>query len=365
MKFNSCLDNIANYEAGKPIDLVVREYGIQSDQVIKLASNENPYGCSPRVQTAVAAILNNMSVYPDDSMYQLKRALSEKFSVKESELIIGAGSDQVIEFAVRAKTGAGGKILTNSITFAMYEIYAAQVAAEVIKTDSQTHDLNQFYDLYRQHRPDIIFICTPNNPTGDALDAASVFEFLDKIDSDTLVVIDCAYMEYAALKDPTKLITPSQLAKYENTLYLGTFSKAYGLGGMRIGYGIAHSQIIAALYKMRPPFNVSTLALQAAQTALEDQTFVELSVQRCLEQMKRYESFAIQRGIHYINSYTNFITYLLREPYNSRDMFKTLMSQGVIVRDLTSYRLNSLRITIGAEWQNNRFFELFEKLLQR
>jgi len=365
MKFNSSLDNIENYEAGKPIELVVREFGIASDQVVKLASNENPYGCSPRVQTAVSAILNNMSLYPDDSMYQLKQALSAKFEIDESELIIGAGSDQVIEFAVRAKTGAMGKVLTNSITFAMYEIYAAQVNAQVIKTESQSHDLNQFYDLYQKHRPDIIFICTPNNPTGDALDANALYAFLDKIDSDTLVIIDCAYMEYAAQKDAKKLITPSALAKYQNTLYLGTFSKAYGLGGMRIGYGIARREIISALYKMRPPFNVTTLSLRAAQAALEDQAFVELSVQRCLEQLKRYETFAIQHGLQYINSYTNFITYLLREPYNSREIFQRLMSQGVIVRDLTSYKLNAIRITIGAEWQNNRFFELFEKLLHR
>ena len=365
MKFNTSLDNIESYEAGKPIELVVREYGIESDQVVKLASNENPYGCSPRVQTAVSAILNNMSVYPDDSMYQLKQALSNRFSIAEEELIIGAGSDQVIEFAVRAKTGSRGKVLTNSITFAMYEIYAAQVGAQVIKTESRHHDLNQFYDLYQKHRPDIVFICTPNNPTGDALDAAALMEFLDKIDDDTLVVVDCAYMEYAAQKDVKKAITPKQLLAYKNTLYLGTFSKAYGLGGMRVGYGIAHADIISALYKMRPPFNITTLSLKAAQSALEDPAFVELSVQRCLEQMRRYETFAIQHGLQYINSYTNFITYMMREPYNSRDIFQRLMEQGLIVRDLTSYHLNAIRITIGAEWQNNRFFELFEKLLHR
>lgn len=363
MKFNPSLDKIESYEAGKPIELVVREYGIASEDVIKLASNENPYGCSPRVQTAVSAILNNMSLYPDDSMYQLKSGLSQHFSVKDKEVIIGAGSDQIIEFAVRAKTGSGGKVLTNSITFAMYEIYAAQVAAEVIKTDSQTHDLNQFYDLYQKHQPDIIFICTPNNPTGDALDAEELLSFLDKIDSNTLVVIDCAYMEYAGVKNDSKKITPQQLLKYENTLYLGTFSKAYGLGGMRVGYGIAQPEIISALYKMRPPFNVTTLSLKAAQAALEDQTFVELSVQRCLEQMKRYEAFAIRQGIQYIDSYTNFITYLLREPYQSDQLFQALMSQGMIVRDLKSYHLNAIRITIGAEWQNTRFFELLEKQL--
>lgn len=362
MKFNDTLENISNYEAGKPIELVVREFGIASSDVTKLASNENPFGCSPKVQAAVAEIVGQMSLYPDDSMYALKQALAGHFSIAENNLIIGAGSDQVIEFAVRVKTGPSGKILTNAITFAMYEIYAAQVGAEVIKTDSQAHDLNQFYQLYQTHKPDIIFICTPNNPTGDALDASDLLQFLEKIDDNTLVVVDCAYMEYAAQKDAAKTVYAKDLLKFSNVLYLGTFSKAYGLGGMRVGYGIASPEIIAALYKMRPPFNVTTLSLAAALAALQDQAFVDMSVKSCIAEMQRYQEFAEQQGLLYIDSYTNFITLLL-SGQNSSEISQALMRQGMIVRDLASYQMNAIRVTIGNGAQNQRLFELLRPLL--
>ena len=364
MKFNKNLENIKTYEAGKPIELVVREFGIDPKDIVKLASNENPSGCSPKVVEAVGAILSKMALYPDDSMIKLKNALSAKMGVANENIIIGSGSDQVIEFLIHAKATHGSKILMNSITFAMYEIYAKHVGAEVIRTASQEHDMDEFYELYRQEKPEIIFICTPNNPTGDALDAQKIFEFLKKIDSDTLVVIDGAYMEYAIAKDAKKEIVVKELIEqFDNVIYLGTFSKAYGLGGMRVGYGVANAKIIKELYKLRPPFNITTLSLEAASVALEDEDFVKKSVTLNLQQMKRYEEFAKEQKIDIINSYTNFVTLCLNPNQNSSKISNLLLQKGMIVRDLSSYNMNAIRVTVGTEEQNSRFFGLVIQFL--
>ncbi len=364
LKFNKKLENIKTYEAGKPIELVVREFGIDPKSIIKLASNENPYGCSPKVKEAVASIIEKMALYPDDSMTKLKHALSKRHGVSDENIIIGSGSDQIIEFAIHAKASSNTKILMNSITFAMYEIYAKHIGAQVIRTSSEHHDLDQFYALYVKEKPEIIFLCTPNNPTGDAIDAKELFDFLSKIDHDTLVVVDGAYMEYAIGKDAQKKVDPKELIeKFENVLYLGTFSKAYGLGGMRVGYGIANTKIIKELYKLRPPFNITTLSLEAASVALSDEAFVGECIVNNFKEMRRYEEFAKAKNIDIIESYTNFVTFCLSDHYNSSVMAKKLLEKGMIVRDLSSYAMNAVRVTIGTPEQNSRFFELFAEIL--
>jgi len=364
LKFNKKLDSIKNYEAGKPIELVVRDFGIEPKDIIKLASNENPYGCSLMVQKGVCDIASKMAMYPDDSMMHLKSALAKRFEVMEDELIIGSGSDQVIEFIMHAKADENGKILINSVTFAMYEIYAKHVGAEVIRTTSQEHNLEEFYQLYTQEKPSVIFLCTPNNPTGDALDNEKMMAFLEKIDSDTLVVVDGAYMEYAEYKDATKKVSPKELVdRFDNVIYLGTFSKAYGLGGMRVGYGIAQKHIIKELYKLRPPFNITTLSLEAATIALEDSAFVEESIALNFEQMKRYEAYAKTKNIELIPSYTNFVTLCFDATRNASELADALLQKGMIVRDLSGYKMNALRVTVGTQEQNTRFFELLDEVL--
>jgi histidinol-phosphate aminotransferase len=297
-------------------------------------------------------------------MHKLKAGLSKRFAVDPHEIIIGAGSDQVIEFAVHAKAGAGSKILVNSITFAMYEIYAHHVGAEVIRTASREHNLDEFYALYLEHRPSIIFLCTPNNPTGDSADAAAVKEFIAKVDKETLVIVDGAYMEYTRYKDPSKALDPKELIEaYENVLYLGTFSKAYGLGGMRVGYGIAQRDIITALYKLRPPFNITTLSLEAASVALEDEAFVQECIAKNFAEMARYEAFAETHGIRAIESYTNFVTLCFNKGTSSKEVADKLLRQGMIVRDLTGYGLNAIRVTVGKPEENDRFFSLVAELI--
>ena len=363
MTFNKVLDDVKTYEAGKPIELVVREYGVEPKDIIKLASNENPYGTSPKVVKQLENVSKNAFVYPDDSMYELKEALSSKFNVDENNIIIGAGSDQVIEFCVHAKCDNTSKVLMSKTTFAMYEIYAKQTGAEILKTPSDEHNLDEFREIYKKEKPNLIFLCLPNNPLGECLDANDVYDFLDEIDENTLVVLDGAYQEYAKNKNKNKAINPSEvIVKYPNTIYLGTFSKAYALGGMRVGYGIANPNIIDSLYKLRPPFNITTLTLAAAIEALKDESFVQQCIIKNFEQMKRYEEYANSKDFKYIPSYTNFITIYL-DKYVSKEIAQKLLERGVIVRDMTGYGFNAIRITIGTQEQNTKVFEALDIIL--
>jgi histidinol-phosphate aminotransferase len=363
MKFNKVLENIKTYEAGKPIELVVREFGIAPEDVVKLASNENPIGTSPAVKQALIDNAEKAHLYPDDSMFELKEALASKYSVDENNIIIGAGSDQVLEFLSRALLDENSSVLMSAVTFAMYEIYAKQMGAKIYRTASYAHKYDEFMEAYNMYKPQIVYICTPNNPTGDATSKAEVLRIIEAIGDDTLVVVDGAYMEYAAAKDSQYAITPNDLLGYENVIYLGTFSKAYGLGGMRVGYGIAQTTTIEALYKMRPPFNISTLSLAAAIAACEDDTFVVKSITLHQEQIQRYEAFAKENGFTYIESYTNFITYLFDEDMDSTKIADALLKRGVIIRNLASYGMNAMRITVGTKKQNDIFFRNFLEVI--
>ena len=365
MTFNKVLDDVKTYEAGKPIELLVREYGVKSEDIIKLASNENPYGTSPKVVQKLKDVSKNAFVYPDDSMYELKDALASKFEVETNNIIIGAGSDQVIEFCVHAKCDSNSNILMAKTTFAMYEIYGKQRGANILKTPSDEHNLDEFRDIYKKHGADLIFLCLPNNPLGECLDAKDVYEFLDEIDSNTLVVLDGAYQEFASIKDENKKIVPNDvIKKYPNVIYLGTFSKAYGLGGMRVGYGISNPNIISSLYKLRPPFNITTLTLASAIEALKDEKFVNDCINKNFEQMKRYEDYANKKGFKYIPSYTNFITIYL-DGYKSNEIALELLKKGLIVRDMTGYGFNALRITIGTKEQNTKVFDILDLILKK
>jgi len=363
MKFNKVLENIQTYEAGKPIELVVREFGIAAEDVVKLASNENPIGTSPAVKQALIDNAGKAHLYPDDSMFELKDALARKYSVDDNNIIIGAGSDQVLEFLSRALLDENASVLMSAVTFAMYEIYAKQMGAKIYRTASYEHKYDEFMEAYTKYKPQIVYICTPNNPTGDATSKAEVLRIIDAIGNDALIVVDGAYMEYAAAKDSRYAITPNDLLGYDNVIYLGTFSKAYGLGGMRVGYGIAQSSLIDALYKMRPPFNISTLSLASAIAACKDDGFVAQSIALHQEQIVRYEAFAKENGFTYIESYTNFITYLFDTHMDSTKIADALLQRGVIIRNLASYGMNAMRITVGTPRQNDIFFKNFLEVI--
>jgi len=365
MQFNKELEQIKTYEGGKPIEMVVREFGIDPKDIIKLASNENPFGVSPKVVETISKNASSVYMYPDDSMKDIKEALAKKYQVTSKNLIIGAGSDEVISFAIRVKANKHKKLLMAKTTFAMYEIYAKQIGAKVIKTPSHQHNLAELLHLYKKVKDvGIIFLCLPNNPLGECLDKEDVFDFIKKIDDNTLVVVDGAYQDFAQTKDPKKKIDPKELIEtFPNTLYLGTFSKSYGLGGMRVGYGIASEEIMDALYKMRPPFNVTTLSLKAALTALEDKEFIKKTIDSNFKEMKKYEDFANENKITFIDSYTNFITFTFTQTRNATNIAQILLKKGIIIRDLTSYGVNGIRVTIGTPLQNSRFLEAFKEVL--
>jgi len=351
------LKNLKTYEAGKPIELVVREYGIDPKDIIKLASNENPYGPSPKIIEAVKENAPLMHRYPDDSFYELKNKLAKKFEVDFKNIIIGAGSDQVIEFAVHAVSPK--KVLMAGITFAMYEIYSKQVGAKIIKTSSITHNLDEFYEIYQKEKPEIIFLCVPNNPLGECLDSKDIFEFIEKIDENTLILIDGAYQEFASFKDKNKEIKPKSILKYKNVLYTGTFSKAYGLGGMRVGYGIANEFIISNLHKLRPPFNITILSQIAASKALEDKEWVKRGIENNFKEMQKYIDFAKEKNFKYIESYTNFIVLFIK---NSTKIANELLKKGIIVRDMASYGFDALRITIGKPDENDKVLRVLREI---
>lgn len=363
MNFNPQISNLPIYEAGKPIELVIREFGINPKDIIKLASNENPLGCSPLALEAMEKSIKSANLYPDDSYYELKESLANLYNVNSKNIVIGSGSDQVIEFIMHAKLDPSKAILSAGVTFAMYGIYAQHIGAKIYKTTSPNHDLNELKALYNQHKNEIkvIFLCLPNNPLGECLDASEVYEFISSVDSDTLVVIDGAYMEFAKFKDNKKAINPKDIVLLSNAIYLGTFSKAYGLGGMRVGYGIANELIINGVSKLRAPFNITTPSLAAAIAAIKDQNFIDQTLQNNLKEMSIYEKFAQDNHIEFIPSYTNFITFVFDNNKNSTKICDNLLRKGIILRNLQSYGLNAIRITIGTKEQNIKVLEALKK----
>lgn len=365
MIYNEVLNGLKRYEEGKSIDLIVREYGIKPEDVIKLASNENPLGSSPMAIKALNESINLCAIYPDDSYFELKRALCDKFNIKHENIIIGVGSDQVIEMCVLSVANKQRGILTAGVTFAMYEIYAMRAGAKVFRTNSQSHNLDEFKKVYTENKDKIgiVFLCVPNNPLGECLDASDVYDFIKFVDKDTLVVVDGAYQEYASYKDLNKAITPKKLVdEFENVIYLGTFSKAYGLAGLRIGYGLANSELISEINKLRSPMNAGILSAKAATAALKDCDFINQSMELNFSQMPRYEALADELGIEYIQSFTNFIIYKFKNT-NASDVVNAMLKKGIILRDMRSYGLNALRITIGTSSQNDKVINELRDLI--
>lgn len=358
MIFNELLENLEIYEPGKPIELVAREYGIDPLNIIKVASNENPFGTSPKALEAMKK--SQPALYPDDSYFELKHALAVRFGLESANIIIGSGSDQVMEMAIKAVCNENRGILRAKTTFAMYDIYAKFASAPVFSGKSEFHNLKELAEIYLKNSANIgaVILCLPNNPLGECPDASEVYEFLELISDDTLVILDCAYMEFAGFKDSKKRIDVTYiLSKFTNVLYSGTFSKAYGLGGMRVGYGLANAKLIEQISKLRPPFNITTPSLAAAIAALGDEDFVQKGIKNNFNEMPKYEAFASEFGLKFIPSYTNFIAIFTDERKNSSILAENLLKKGIILRNLKSYGLNAVRITIGTKEQNDKVLE--------
>jgi histidinol-phosphate aminotransferase len=350
---------ITPYQPGKPIEEVRRQLGLK--EVIKLASNENPLGPSPKAVSAIKQSLAKINRYPEGSCFYLRHRLSKKLKVKPQNLIFGNGSDEIIDIIIKAFSEPDDEVITSDITFLEYKIIARQNGRRV-----KAVPLKDFkYDLsaIRKNispKARVIFIANPNNPTGTYLKRSEVDKFLDGLPGDIVVVFDEAYLEFAENQDFPKSLNYFRQGK--NVIILRTFSKIYGLAGLRIGYGIAGKEFIRYMERARQPFNVNTLAQEAALAALDDTAFIR-KAQRVVSEGKKYLYSELDRlKINYIPSAANFILIDLKQ--NGLKIFNKLLKEGIIVRDMRQYGLNNfIRVTVGTKKENKKFVEALKKVL--
>lgn len=354
------IDRITPYVPGKGIEEVAREYGLS--RVIKLASNENPLGPSPKALAAMRARLEDVSRYPDGACTELVELLSERLGVPAGCLIVGNGSDEVIKLLAEAYLEPGDEVVFADPTFSEYA-YAARLmgAAEVpVKlTAGFVHDLDAMLQAVTP-RTKLVFVCNPNNPTGTAVGHAELERFLAALPPKTLLVCDEAYVEY--VERPDFPDTVRWVREGRNVLVLRTFSKVYGLAGLRVGYGIAPEHIMRHLWRVKEPFNVNLLAQIAAAAALEDQEHVARSVRLNAAEKRRLAAHLAELGCTVTPSETNFLWVGLGRP--ARPVFQALLERGVIVRCGDAFGFPEyIRVSIGTAEQNGLFLAELAKVL--
>lgn len=338
------------YKPGKSPEDIKREYNI--DHVIKLASNENPYGCSPKVEPAVVHTLNSSNTYPDGHATHLRKKLSAHLKVDENQLLFGSGLDEVIQTISRVLLCEGDNIVTANETFPQYKHHAIIEGCEVkeVPLINGFFDLNGIYNAIDE-RTRIVWICNPNNPTGTYLNEETLLSFLEKVPSTVTVILDEAYYEYVRATDYPNSI--ALLNRFNNLIVLRTFSKAYGLAAFRVGYAIGPANLIEKINIARLPFNTSTFAQNAALAALEDQAFVARCTKNNRECMAQYEQVLQKLNIEFYPSQANFIFLRVKSPI---ELFNYLLKKGFIVRPFP----NGVRITIGTKEQNEGLLAAIE-----
>ena len=350
---NKGIDDLSPYEPGKPIEDLERELGIKN--AVKLASNENPVGPSPRVLQSIENILKNTHRYPDGNATKLKEVIGRKFSVKPNQVTIGNGSNDIIEFIARSFLGTDDSAIYSEHAFAVYPLVVKAVGAEGIEVPAKnfSHDLDAMLDSIKSNTK-IIFIANPNNPTGSFIERDEILKFLDQVPEDIIVLLDQAYFDYSSFEDSD--VDFDILNNYPNLVMSRSFSKAYGLAGFRIGYSVSSEDIANYLNRVRQPFNANSLALFAAEQAIEDEEFMNKCLQLNLEQKKVLYKGLESLGFHCLPSKGNFISFDCKE--DSTGLFNRLLSQGVIVRTLGVYKMpNFLRVSVGLPEENLIFLE--------
>ncbi|MDN5347248.1 MAG: histidinol-phosphate aminotransferase [Clostridia bacterium] len=359
-KCREAILEIKPYVPGKPIEEVQRELGIQD--VIKMASNENPLGPSPDAVLALREAVERVHLYPDGNCYYLKEALAARYGVSAENIIIGNGTDEILKLLAEAYINPGDEIVVADPTFSEYEFAAQVMAGRAVKVPCQNfrHDLKAMAAAITP-RTRLVFVCNPNNPTGTIVSQKEVASFLDKVPPEVIVVFDEAYSEYVTAED-----YPDTLAYIKegrpNVIVLHTFSKIYGLAGLRVGYGLAAPEIIRAVNRVREPFNVNLLAQVAALAALKDEFHVAKS-QEVNARGKEFLYGAFSAlGLKFVPTEANFI--FVDVGRDSREIFQKLLRKGVIVRtgDIFGYP-NYLRITIGTRRQNERLIQSLKEIL--
>lgn len=353
------VDILRPYIPGKPIDDVKREFGL--DDVIKLASNENPLGCSNKSKEAVILSLENPSLYPDGNCTDLRMVLSNKLAVDPTQLIFGCGSDEIIALIGKTYISPGDEAITCTPSFSQYKASVVSMGGKMIEVPLKNHtfDLDGIIAAITPQTK-AIFIANPNNPTGTIVTKEQQLNFMTKVSSEILVVWDEAYNEY--IHDEQFPNTLSLIGQYENVILLRTFSKMYGLASMRIGYGVSTSEIIGFMNRLRGPFNVTTQAQVAAIAGLSDDDFVRLSFDTN-EASKQYTYKRCQEmGLDYIETYGNFLMIDCKLP--SLELFEKLQEKGIIVRAGFYFGMPTYqRVTLGTVEQMNIFFNTLAELI--
>jgi histidinol-phosphate aminotransferase len=352
---------IAPYQPGKPISELAREMGLKEKNIIKLASNENPLGVSPRAKTAIKKAIAELGRYPDGNAFDLKAALSRRYEVPGECIVVGNGSNDLLEMAASVFLAPGTSAVYSQHCFAVYPLATQARGARsiVVPTRNYGHDLDA---MHAAIAPDtrVVFIANPNNPTGTFVPGTALEEFVSRAPRNVAVVVDEAYTEY--LPREVRYDSVAWLKKHPNFILTRTFSKVYGLAGLRVGFGLMQPGVADLLNRVRQPFNVNSLALAAATAALGDAKFVARSVKMNRAGMAVLARAFKSLGLEYIPSYANFITF--RVPA-AKEVYRKLLRQGVIVRPIAAYDMpQHLRVTVGTPKENARFLKALETALE-
>ena len=356
---NKGVQKLHPYQAGKPTDELERELGISN--IVKLASNENPLGLAESVKDALQNELAELTRYPDANGYYLKKALADKYAVELEQVTLGNGSNDLLELVARAFVSSDNEVMFAEHAFVVYPIVTQAIGATavVVPAKDYGHDLDAMADAITD-KTKLIFIANPNNPTGTFLEQDALKAFLAKVPETVLVVLDEAYFEYATPARRGNAI--AWISEFENLIVTRTFSKAYGLAGLRVGYSISNPQIADILNRVRQPFNCNALALKAAETVLNDEDYLQKSVNLNNQGMEDLSNFFTDNNLDFIASMGNFIT--LDVGKSGDEVYQALLHEGIIVRPITGYGLpNHLRISIGTHVENQRFKEALTKVL--
>lgn len=360
LPFNPALQNVPVYQPGRPIEEVARELGLPAHDVIKLASNENPLGPSPAALAAMQKAIAALHLYPDGNAFYLKQKLARKLGVNPANLILGNGSNEIIEFVGHALMSPGADVVMSQYCFAVYPIVTRLFGANpiVVPARDYGHDLPAMIKAITP-RTKVIFVANPNNPTGTLVSREEILRFVNEVPRNVLLVMDEAYIEF--LEEPADLISLVRDGGHPNLLLMRTFSKIFGLAGLRLGYGIAQPELIAALEKVRQPFNINSIAQAGALAALDDSEHVKKTRANNAEGLRFFTDNLRKLGLEFIPSAANFI---LVRVGNGQGVFEDLQKQGVIVRPLGGYQLPEwIRISIGTAQENTRCLAALKKVL--
>jgi len=357
------VQSLQPYQPGKPIDELARELGLNEADIVKLASNENPLGPSPKALAAAQAALTDMTLYPDGAGFVLKKALCDKLGIQPQQIVLGNGSSDILDFITRVFVNDGDNVVTSQHAFAIYGLVAKMVGAECINVPAKNfgHDLDAMAAAIND-RTRIVFVTNPNNPTGTWLKKDELVAFLNKVPAHVLVLLDEAYFEYVQEADYPDGI--QLLPQYPNLIIARTFSKAYGLAALRVGYSVSSPELADLMNRVRPPFNVNSVALAAAAAALADDDYVARSVAENTAGMQQLTNAFAAMNLSYIPSVGNFIAFKVPAGVKAMDVYNQLLGKGVIVRPVGNYEMpDYLRVSIGTAAENTAFIHALQAVL--